>query len=181
MSLTSGRLQGCVASQVQEFLERLDQSALAVEDLPEVLRAHLSLRYPRSAKRKVNHAIEVQKASAPLWTAGATIQPGTIKTSSLPDSVWNPWPDRVQELLERCEIDLYREIRSEYGEQYLSDLITYVNDLVEFRNKVAHGDEPQPVGTAEVRRCMRWSVRLARASDQSLARKLSSLTGRPAW
>jgi hypothetical protein len=181
MLLTSGRLQGCVASQVQEFLEGVDQSEIGVEQIPDVLKAHLSLNFPRSQKEKVAHVIETQKSNAPLWIQGAVIKPGTIKTGSLPDAVWNPWPDTVQKLLGRCEIDVYEEIERDYGPEYLSDLRTYVSRLVEFRNQVAHGDEPQPVGLDEVWRALRWSVRLSRATDRALGRKLATLTGGGGW
>lgn len=183
MLLTSGRLQGCLASQVQEFLERIDQSGMPVEQIPEVLRAHLALRYPKSEPNEQNvlHAITVQQANAPLWTTGVTVQPGMIKTSSLPDPVWNPWPRKVDELLGRCDISLFSRISQQHGATYLRDLKTYVEDLVEFRNKVAHGDEPQPVGASDVWRSMRWAIRLARASDVALAERLTELTGQPAW
>jgi hypothetical protein len=183
MLLTSGRLQGCIVSQVQEFLERIDHSGMPVDQIPDVLRAHLALRYPKSEPHEQNvlHAIAVQQANAPLWTAGVNVQPGMIKTSSLPDSVWNPWPNKVQELLGRCDIDLFSYINQQHGSTYLMDLKTNVKELVEFRNKVAHGDEPQPVGTPEVRRSMRWAIRLARASDIAFAEKLTELTGKPAW
>jgi hypothetical protein len=183
MSLTSGRLQGCVVSQVQEFLERIDQSGISVEQIPEILRGHLALSYPKSApnEEKVRHAITVQQANAPLWTPGITVQPGMIKTSSLPDRVWNPWPRKVDDLLSRCDIDLFGFIEQEHGAAYLANLKTYVDDLVEFRNKVAHGDEPQPLGASDVRRSMRWAIRLARAADGALARKLTEITGEPAW
>jgi hypothetical protein len=181
MLLTSGRLQGCVASQVQEFLEGVDQSEIAVEQIPDVLRAHLSLNFPRSQKGKVAHAIEAQKANAPLWIQGAVIKPGTIRTASLPDAVWNPWPDTVQKLLSRCGVDVYEEIEREHGQVYLDNLQAYVSSLVEFRNQVAHGDEPQPVGLDEVWRALRWSVRLSRATDDALGRKLAALTGASGW
>lgn len=183
MLLTSGRLQGCLASQVQEFLERIDQSGMPVEHIPEVLRANLALRFPKADPNEQNvlHAIAVQQANAPLWTAGVTVLPGMIKTSSLPDPVWNPWPKKVNDLLGRCDVDLFSHISQRHGAVYLSDLKTYVGDLVEFRNKVAHGDEPQPVGASDVWRSMRWAIRLARAVDSSLAEKLTELTGQPAW
>ena len=183
MLLTSGRLQGCVVSQVQEFLERIDQSGISVEQIPEILRGHLALNYPKAVPKeeKVRHTIAVQQANAPLWTPGITVQPGMIKTSSLPDRVWNPWPKKVNDLLSRCDVDFFRFIQEEHGGGYLADLETYVDDLVEFRNKVAHGDEPQPVGASDVRRSMRWAIRLARASDAALAEKLTEITGEAAW
>jgi hypothetical protein len=183
MSLTSGRLQGCLTSQVQEFLERIDQSGMSVDRIPEVLRAQLALRYPRLEpnEQKVLHAIAVQQANAPLWTAGVTVQPGMIKTSSLPDDVWNPWPKKANELLGRCDVDLFSHIERQHGTTYLRDLKTHVDDLVEFRNEVVHGDEPQPVSASDVRRSMRWAIRMARASDVALGEKLTELTGKPAW
>lgn len=183
MALTSGRLQGCLTSQVQEFLERLDQSGIPVDQIPEVLRANLALRYPRSnpSEEKVTHAITVQKANAPLWTSGITVQPGMIKTSSLPDPIWNPSPKKAHELLARCDINLFETIAQEHGTPYLQDLKAYVGDLISFRNKVAHGDEPQPVSTSDVLRSMRWAIRLARASDEALGAKLAQLTGQPGW
>ncbi len=183
MSLTSGRLQGCLASQVQEFLERIDQSGIPVNQIPEVLRANLALRYPKSQpnEERVLHAIAVQQANAPLWTTGVTVQPGMIKTSCLPDRVWNPWPSKANELLLRCDVDLFSHIEQRNGAAYLANLKTYVGSLVEFRNEVAHGDEPQPVSSSDVWRCMRWAIRLARASDVALAEKLTEITGQPAW
>jgi hypothetical protein len=183
MSLTSGRLQGCLASQVQEFLERVDQSGIFVDQIPEVLRAHLALRYPREAtdEGKVSHAIRTQRANALLWQSGFVMQPGTIKTASLPDSVWNPWPKKANQLLMRCDVDLFDWIRQRHSDRYLHELQTYVDQLVKFRNEVVHGDEPQPVGIAEVWKCMRWAARMARNSDEALGDKLAELTGRPAW
>lgn len=183
MSLTSGRLQGCLASQVQEFLEHLDQSRIQVDRIPEVLRAHLALRYPKSVggEENVLHAIKVQTANAPLWTSGRLMQPGTIKTGSLPDRVWNPWPKKANELLGRCDVDLFGWVERNHGPRYLEELQTHVGKLVEFRNEVVHGDEPQSVGTSDVWRSMRWAVRLARASDDALGERLTELTGQQAW
>lgn len=183
MSLTSGRLQGCLASQVQEFLERVDQSGITVDHLPEVLRAHLALRYPKDSTNEeaVIHAIKVQRANAPLWQTGVVIQPGTIKTACLPDRIWNPWPKKANELLARCDVDLFSWIEQRHDGRYLAEMKAHVGQLVKFRNEVVHGDEPQPVGAAEVWNSMRWAVRLARASDEALGAKLQELTGNPGW
>src|SRR4051794_5785609 len=43
--LVSGRLQGCIASQIEEFLERIDQSGAIVDLIPETLRAQLCRWY----------------------------------------------------------------------------------------------------------------------------------------
>jgi RiboL-PSP-HEPN len=182
MSLTSGRLQGCLSSQVQEFLEHIDQSGMPVDQIPEVLRAHLVLRYPqRKSESSVNYAIRVQKANAELWQARSVVGVGSIITSSLSDAIWNPWPKKADELLGRCDIDLFSWIEERHGPRYLSELKSEVAKLVKFRNEVVHGDEPQPVGISEVWLCMRWSTRLARNADEALGAKLAELTGAPAW
>jgi hypothetical protein len=183
MSLTSGRLQGCLVSQVQEFLERVDQSEIIVDQIPEVLRAHLALRYPKDVddESKVAHAIKVQRANAQLWQSGVVMQPGTIKTACLPDPVWNPWPKKANQLLKRCDVDLFDWIRLNHSHQYLRELQIYIGQLVQFRNEVVHGDEPQPVGIAEVWLSMRWAARMARNSDEALGNKLTELTGEPGW
>jgi hypothetical protein len=182
MSLTSGRLQGCLSSQVQEFLERIDQSGLRVEQIPEVLRAQLILRYPKEGSGEaVAHTIKVQRATAALWQPGAVMQAGTIKTSCLPDSVWNPWPKKANQLLARCDVDLFDWIVEAHGRRYLSEMQAEIAKLVKFRNEVVHGDEPQPVSTGEVWRSIRWAARLARDSDDALGARLAELTGRPAW
>lgn len=181
MSLTSGRLQGCLTSQVQEFLEQIDQSEITVDQIPEVLRAQLILRYPKDSSNEgsVTHAIKVQRANAPLWQSGVVMKPGTIKTGCLPDKIWNPWPRKANELLARCDVDLYECITQRHDERYLHEMKTHVGKLVEFRNEVVHGDEPQSVSIGEVRNSMRWAVRLARAVDEALGAKLSELTGQP--
>jgi hypothetical protein len=183
MLLISGRLQGCVAAQTQEFLECLDGSGIVVDRIPEVLRAELVVRYPapRGQREAVPRTILAQKTYAPLWIPGTTLQRGTIRTASLPDKVWNPWPEKVAELLARCGVDLFDEISRKWGNGYLEDLKTYVRQLVEFRNMVAHGDEPQPVGINDVRLYMKWAVRLARACDEALGAKLAALTSGPGW
>ncbi len=182
MSLTSGRLQGCLSSQVQEFLERIDQSGIPVEHIPEVLRAHLLLRYPRrGSESNVAYAITVQRANADLWQPGNVVRPGTITTSCLPNPTWNPSPSQASELLARCDIDFFSWIESRHGPRYLYELRTEVEKLVTFRNEVVHGDEPQPLSTAEVWTRMKWAARLARNADDALAAKLGELTGEPAW
>lgn len=183
MSLTSGRLQGCLTSQTQEFLERIDQSEIEADLIPEVLRANLVLRYPKASANEaaIAHAIKVQQAYAPLWQSGVVMPPGTIKTGCLPDRIWNPWPKRAHELLARCDVDLFAWIAQKHDARYLSELQTHVGRLVKFRNEVVHGDEPQPVSMGEVWKSMRWAVRLARAVDQALGTKLSELTGGTGW
>jgi hypothetical protein len=182
MSLTSGRLQGCLSAQVQEFLERIDQSGMPVEQIPDALRAHLALRYPkRRSEDAVAHAVKVQRANAALWQPGNVVRPGTITTSCLPDPVWNPSPKRVDQLLARCDIDLFTWVDSRNGGRYLDEMKREVNKLVNFRNEVVHGDEPQPLSIAEVWSCMKWAARLARNADDALAAKLTELTGAPAW
>lgn len=182
MSLTSGRLQGCLSSQVQEFLEGIDQSGMHVDQIPEVLRANLILRYPKQrTDDSIAHTIKAQQATATLWQHGAVVQTGTIRTSCLPDAVWNPWPKKASQLLARCDVDLYAWIIETHGGRYLGEMKTEVSKLVKFRNEVVHGDEPQPVSTAEVWRSIRWAARLARDADDALGEKLAQLTGRPAW
>lgn len=182
MSLTSGRLQGCLSSQVQEFLERIDQSEMPVDQIPEVLRGNLALRHPKQkAESGVSYAIKVQKANASLWQPGSLVQAGTITTSCLPDPVWNPWPKKAKQLLARCDVDLFVWIEERHGARYLGELKSEVNKLVKFRNEVVHGDEPQPVSINEVWLCMRWAARLARNADDALGAKLTELTAAPAW
>lgn len=182
MSLTSGRLQGCLSSQVQEVLERIDQSGLRADQIPEVLRAQLILRYPKEGSDdSVGHTIKVQRATAGLWQPGTIMEAGTIKTSCLPDPVWNPWPKKASQLLARCDVDLFHWVNEVHGGRYLSEMQAEVAKLVSFRNEVVHGDEPQPVSTGEVWRSIRWAARLARDSDDALGAKLVEVTGHPAW
>ncbi len=149
-----------------------------VDLIPEVLRAALSERYlPRSARGKLPDIAQRHRRYAPLWTSGAALPVGTIKTDSLPDEVWNPWPDKVQGLLRRCDIELYSEVEQEHGRPYLDDLKQYVEELVRFRNEVAHGDEPSPWTARDVRLRIKWVSRLARACDQALDRRLTTVTG----
>jgi len=145
-----------------------------------VLRAHLCTRYPyaqgdnRSAAEK---AAEMHMAYHQLWLSGTDLQPGMIRTGSLPDRVWNPWPKRTQNLLFRCDVDLFNWIITHHGRPYLADMKTYVEDLIKFRNQVAHGDEPAALGAADVRLRMRWAIRMAAACDDALGHKLTTLTG----
>ncbi len=120
---------------------------------------------------------EAHRRYVSLWSVGATLPAGTIKTDSLPDSVWNPWPRRVQSLLERCDVDLFTRIEHVNGPAYLRDLRISVDTLVKFRNEVSHGNEPTPWTAADVRLRMKWAARLARACDEALGEKLEGIVG----
>jgi hypothetical protein len=176
--LTSGRLQGCIEAQLQEFLEQIDSSGITPDAIPETLRAWLCWRFlDEGTGTKEEKTSRVHQQYVPLWTTGVPLPRGTIKTDSLPDKVWNPWPTRVQRLLKHCDIDLFARIKAEHGKPYLEDLKTYVDSLVQFRNEVAHGDEPAPWTAADVRLRMQWAVRLARACDHAIGDQLQSITG----
>lgn len=182
--MTSGRLQGCIESLVQEFLENLGQARVKVDVLPDVLKGNLCARYPfpPGDKRPVAlKTVDMHKAYHVLWLAGTELQPGMLRTGSLPDPVWNPWPKRTQDLIARCDVDLFEWIDARYGAQYLNDMKTYVADLIEFRNQVAHGDEPAALSAADVRLRMKWAIRMAAACDVALGERLAELTGQPAW
>lgn len=177
--LISGRLQGCIASQLEEFLERIDQSGVLVDDLPEVLRTSLCLHlFGRPGTLNADKAAQVHKRYAQLWIPGTQLQPGTVKTDSLPDPVWNPRPKRVNELLGRCGIDLFGIIKQHEGRAYLDNLTQYVGELIDYRNSVAHGDDPNPWTAADLRLRLRWCVRLARWSEITLGVQLEQITGR---
>jgi hypothetical protein len=178
--LVSGRLQGCIESRTEEFLERIDQSGVIVDRIPEVLRASLCrLYFGRPTSLSHRQTTHVHLRYAVLWTSGSPLPPGTLKTNSLPNSVWNPWPDKVQELLARCDIDLFSMITTQHGVPYLNDMKEYVKELISFRNAVAHGDSPASNwSAADVRLRIRWVTRLARACDEALDRKLLDITGR---
>ncbi len=182
--MTSGRLQGCIESIVAEFLEELGRSAIKVDAIPEVLRGNLCLRFPMARDDHRPAALktaEMHKAYHVLWEPGTDLRPGTLRTDSLPDAVWNPWPKKTQELLARCDVDLFGSVESVHGKSYLGDMQKHVSDLVEFRNQVAHGDEPAALSASDVRLRMKWAIRLARACDEALGARLASLTGGPGW
>lgn len=181
--LTCGHLQGYVESVVQEFLERIDDVGVVAGQLPSTLRGELCVRYPYAAPnaKRFAKAEEVHRSYLPLWMDDAPIPPGTLRTDSLVDSVWNPWPHKVVELLGRIDIDLSDRVASAQGAQYWLDLCTYVNELIEKRNGIAHGDENVSVTPDDARRYMQWSTRLARACEVALADALEPLVGQPRW
>lgn len=176
--LVSGRLQGYIAAVVEEFLERIDASGVQVDQIPESLRTQLCRWYHAPRKRPSELEIrEVHKRYAVLWTAGAALPPGTIKADCF-DEGKNPWSDNVQAQLRRCGVDLFQLVEDSQGAGYLQDLRTYVDELVKFRNSVAHGDNPANTWTAaDVRLRMAWAIRLARACDGYLGEELAAVTG----
>jgi hypothetical protein len=176
--LLSGRLQGCISSAIEEFLERIDQSGVVVDQIPETVRAQLCRFYYDNAGRPTEHQTkELHKKYAILWTPGSALPPGTLKPDSLGDD-GNPWPDRVQGLMKRCDVDLYARVTAQHGAPYLDDLKDYVGELMKFRNAVAHGDNPASTWSAgDVRLRMTWAIRLARACDAGLGAKLATITG----
>jgi hypothetical protein len=176
--LLSGRLQGCISSQLEEFLERIDQSGVVVDVIPETLRAQLCrLYHGRPGRLTEQETKQVHEAYAVLWTPGATLPAGTLKTDSISDDS-NPWPDVVQGFMKRCDIDLYTEIETLHGAPYLANVKLYVGQLMEFRNAVAHGDAPPYNWTpGDMRLRMRWATRLARACDRALDAQLLTVTG----
>ncbi|HZV75507.1 MAG TPA: hypothetical protein VFF79_17490 [Conexibacter sp.] len=176
--LTSGRLQGCIESQTQEFLERIDESGVMVDSLPEDLRGALCSQYFRG-KSTLSSAdtIEVHKTYAALWISGTVLPAGLLKTDSLPDEIWNPRPHRVRKLMRRCDIDLFSQIQRDHGSSYLEDMRRYVDELIDFRNAVAHGSEVLLWTAGDVLFRMRWATRLARTCDRALGQKLVEITG----
>lgn len=175
--LLSGRLQGFVAALLEEFLERLDQSGVLVDQIPEKLRAELCRCYYDKPDPNAHQTMLAHKQYAVLWTPGVALPAGTLKTNSLGDDA-NPWPHIVQGLMRRCGVDLYAQIVAAHSTAYLTDLEEYVGELVRFRNSVAHGDEPTGTWTAaDVRLRMRWATRLARACDTALGAQLQAITG----
>jgi hypothetical protein len=176
--LLSGRLQACIQAQLEEFLERIDQSGVIVDQIPELLRASLCRHYiSKSGALTPAETAQLHKAYAILWTQGSALPPGTLKTDSFADEK-NPWPDHVQGLLRRCAVDLRAHVIATSGGAYLEDLEEYVKELVAFRNAVAHGDEPARSWSAgDVRLRMRWATRLARACDDALDSQLVAITG----
>jgi hypothetical protein len=176
--LLSGRLQAFVASLLEEFLERIDQSGVVVDLIPEDLRAQLCrCYYEKSGPPNAFQTMQAHKRYAVLWTAGVVLPAGTIKTDSLRDDK-NPRPDFVKGLMQRCDVDVYKQILVTYGEAYLKDLQEYVGELIDFRNAVAHGDDAAGSWTAsDVRLRMRWATRLARACDKALGAQLDAITG----
>jgi hypothetical protein len=104
-----------------------------------------------------------------------------IKTGSLVDPVWNPWPSKTQNLLERAGVDLFYYIGQRHGKQYLHDLTAYVGELIEKRNKIAHGDNSVTTTVTDIRRYMQWSSRLARSCDEALGMQLGTIIGSSGW
>lgn len=176
--LVSGRLQGCIESQTQEFLERIDQSGVATDQLPEILRAELCERYLDRRRAKPGEVAEMHRRYAVLWVEGRSLPAGTLRTDSLPDRVWNPWPEKVQALLRRCDVNLFERIESRHGPRYLRDLKEYGGELITYRNDVAHGSEPALWTVGDVLLRIRWAQRLARHCDVALGNQLEQITGR---
>lgn len=178
--LLSGRLQGCIASLLEEFLEALDQSGVVVDSVPAEIRAQLCRLYvekPGPGRLAVGPTREVHQRYAVLWVSGSTLRPGTIKTDSFRDD-GNPWPHKVRSLLSRCDVDLRSAVVAKHGQGYWDDLETYVAELIVFRNAVAHGDNPgAPWSARDVRRHMLWATRMVRACDEQLQAKLLLITG----
>lgn len=176
--LLSGRLQGCIASLLEEFLERIDESGVVVDLIPETLRAQLCRWYREKPGRlSAEETKVVHTRYAVLWTAGSALPIGTLKTDSLRDD-GNPWPNKVHELMRRCDVDLNAQIVIDHGHTYLDDLQSYVGELMDYRNAVAHGDDPGANWTAaDVRLRMTWATRMARACDRGLGTKLTAITG----
>ncbi len=176
--LMSGRLQGCIESQAQEFLERIDESGVVVNRLPEALRAALCSQYFAGRRQLKPHQVaELHERYAVLWIDGSRLPEGTLKTNSLPDRIWNPRPDRVRTLMQRCDIDLFDWIDRRHGRRYREDMMAYVEELVEVRNAVAHGAPATAWTTGDVVLRMQWASRLAYACDQAFGDRLSSITG----
>lgn len=176
--LTCSYLQGYVGSAVQEFLERVDASALDVALLPRDLRAELCLRfpYPAHVKEAPDQTELVHRSYAVLWQDGATLPPGTLRTGSLVDPSANPWPNSVATLLKLLDVDVYAQLRDLGGVPWVAGVKDNVKELVMSRNKVAHGDDSVAVTADDVRRLMQWATRLARSADLALANKLVELT-----
>jgi RiboL-PSP-HEPN len=180
--LLSGRLQGFVESIVAEFLEVLDGSRIAVDQIPESLRANLCRQYLRGNRRpSLADVASLHRRYSVLWHAGMVLPPGTLRTDTLTDEIWNPWPDRVQEIMRRCDVDLFDAVRAAQGPRYLRDLQDYVGLLVDHRNAVAHGDDLTPLSMRDVRVLIQWSVRLARSCDTVLGAQLARIVRPPGW
>lgn len=182
--LLSGRLQGCVQAQMEEFLERIDSSGVVVDSIPTEVRAALSSTFHDGENRKkrrlrptLEQTAEVHAKYAVLWTSGSVLPAGTLKTDSFADE-GNPWPSHVQGLLRRCGADPLTLLEATKGKQYRENLESYVGELIDFRNSVAHGEEPNGTWSAgDVRLHMQWVTRMARACDAALEQQLLTITG----
>ncbi len=177
--LTCSHLQGYVIDVSQEFLEAIDSSGLDVAQLPLSLRAELCMRfpYPSGTKEERDRVAILHTAYAPLWRDGTPLDPGTIRTDSLTDPSANPWPKAIQRLLGTMGIDYFGFVFDRWGVDRVNGIKTYVLDLVEKRNKIAHGDDGVLVSGADVRNLLQWSTRAARACDASIGARLFALTG----
>jgi RiboL-PSP-HEPN len=177
--LTCSHLQGYFSSVLQEFLEQLDGSGVDVARLPKELKAELCLRfpYPDSLKDKPRDQAELlHRTYSPLWRDGTPLPAGTIRTGSLTDPSANPWPASIASLLRTAGVDVFEYVRLTSGVAWVTGIKTNVRELVQSRNKVAHGDDTVSVTADDVRRLMQWATRLARAADATLGAKLGELT-----
>jgi hypothetical protein len=177
--LTSAHLQGYLESVTQEFLERIDGSGVDVARISLRLRGELSARFPPSGDTmpRYEKAAEAHRDYLPLWTDGIAIPVGTIRTDSLTDSVWNPWWKAVKALLERADVELWGELVVRYGPADAGDVVTHLDELVESRNKLAHGDNSVSATPTDLLRYARAAARMARATDASLDGRLTSVIG----
>jgi hypothetical protein len=71
---------------------------------------------------------------------------------------------------------VFEYVRLTSGVAWVTGIKTNVRELVQSRNKVAHGDDTVSVTADDVRRLMQWATRLARAADATLGAKLGELT-----
>lgn len=177
--LISGHLQGCVEAQIEEFLEAIDGREVPAGAIPESIRGNLAQRYfGRRDKPTPADVATAHRRYAPLWHDEAPIPSGTIKTASIPDEIWNPWPDKIRTMVKRCDVDVYEVFGSAYGPQELANAKARLEELVRFRNDVAHGSTPFSWTPGDVRLRLRSAVRFARAVDSGLGDQLTAITGR---
>jgi hypothetical protein len=177
--LTCSHLQGFFMSITQEYLEQIDKSSLDVASLPHGLKLELCLKfpYPASVHDQRDRAQLLHERYWVLWQDGKALPGGTLRTDSLLDPSANPWPDSLIRLFRHTGVEVPEVLRAKGGNAWIAGVGRNVKELVQSRNKLAHGDESVSVTADDVRRLMQWSTRFARATDDGLGVKLRELIG----
>lgn len=176
--LSVGRLQGCVEAQVQEFLELIEERCETFGDVPRALRANLARKFiSENDLKKSEPYAELVESYASLFEDPAPLLAGTLKTDSFTDGSSNPWPDVVQGVLKLCGLDAYKRIKEIHSKSYLAEQKHYVEELIRFRNAIAHGSDPAPWTHSDLRLRLRWSIRFARDIDRIVEEGLVTITG----
>jgi hypothetical protein len=79
--------------------------------------------------------------------------------------------------MEVVGVDYFDFIYRTWGVERAKGIKAYVRDLVDKRNRIAHGDDSVYVTVEDVRRLLKWSTRAARACDVALLEQLVAWTG----